>query len=110
MIPVLVLALRFEIHYAIGTSMAVMIFISIGGVLGYIINGIGIPDRLPYSFGYVNLTSWLLLMIPAAIMAQVGAMLAHKIPRRLLLYFFIVVLFYMGLRLIGLFDWLGLPL
>lgn len=110
MIPVLVLALRFEIHYAIGTSMAVMIFISVGGVLGYIINGIGIPDRLPYSFGYVNLTSWLLLMVPAAVMAQVGAMVAHKMPRRALLYIFTIVLFYMGLRLIGLFDWLDLPI
>jgi uncharacterized membrane protein YfcA len=110
MIPVLVLALRFEIHYAIGTSMAVIIFISIGGVSGYIVNGIGIPDRLPYSLGYVNLTSWLLLAVPAAFMAQVGAMTAHKMPRRLLLYIFIIVLFYMGMRLTGLFEWLGWPI
>ncbi len=109
MIPVLVLALRFEIHYAIGTSMAVMIFISIGGVLGYIINGIGIADRLPYSLGYVNLTSWLLLALPAVFMAQFGAVTAHKLPRRPLLYIFILVLFYMGLRLTGVFEWLGWP-
>lgn len=109
MIPVLVLALRFEIHYAIGTSMAVMIFISIGGALGYIINGIGIADRLPYSLGYVNLSSWLLLALPATFMAQVGAMTAHRLPRRPLLYIFILVLFYMGLRLTGVFEWLGWP-
>ena len=51
MIPVLVLALRFEMHYAIGTSLAVMMFSSIGGIIGYIINGIGVADRLDYSMG-----------------------------------------------------------
>ena len=110
MIPVLVLALRFEMHYAIGTSLAVMILISVGGVLGYIVNGIGVPERLPYSLGYVNLPSWLLLVVPSAIMAQVGAITSHKLPRRPLMYIFTVILFYMGLRMAGLFEWLGWPL
>ncbi len=110
MVPVLVLALRFEIHYAIGTSLAVMIFTSIGGVLGYIVNGLGVPDRLPYSLGYVNLSSWLLLAVPAVFMAQIGAITAHKLPRRPLLYIFVLILFYMGLRTAGFFDWLGWPL
>ncbi len=110
MIPVLVLALRFEIHYAIGTSLAIMILSSVGGIVGYIINGIGVADRLPYSIGYINLSSWLLLALPSAIMAQVGAVTAHKIPRRPLMYIFIIILFYMGLRLIGVFEWLGWPI
>jgi len=109
-IPVLVMALRFEIHYAIGTSLALMILTSIGGIIGYIINGIGVADRLPYSVGYINLTSWLLLALPSAIMVQVGAITAHKIPGRPLMYIFIVVLLYMGLRLIGVFEWLGWPI
>ncbi len=109
-VPVLMLALRFEIHYAIGTSLAVIILTSIGGVIGYIINGIGVADRLPYSLGYVNLSSWLLLALPGAVMAQVGAVAAHKIPRRPLIYLFVIILVYMGLKLIGIFDWLGWPL
>ncbi|MGD9142351.1 MAG: sulfite exporter TauE/SafE family protein [Dehalococcoidia bacterium] len=110
MIPVLVLALRFEMHYAIGTSLAIIMLTSLGGILGYIINGIGVEGRLEYSLGYVNIPSWLLLMVPAAIMAQVGAVVAHKMPRKLLLYIFIIVLLYMGLRMVGLFEWLGWPL
>ncbi len=110
MIPVLVLALRFEMHYAIGTSLAIMTLTSLGGILGYIINGIGVPDRLDYSLGYVNIPSWLLLVVPAAIMAQVGAAVAHKMPRKVLLYIFVIVLVYMGLRMVGLFEWLGWPL
>jgi uncharacterized membrane protein YfcA len=109
-IPVLVLALRFEMHYAIGTSLAIIILTSIGGILGYIINGIGVPGRLDYSIGYINLTSWLLLALPAVIMAQVGAATAYKMPRKLLIYIFVVVLVYMGLRMVGLFEWLGWPL
>jgi uncharacterized membrane protein YfcA len=109
MIPILVLALRFEMHYAIGTSMAVMILTSLGGIAGYIINGIGVPDRLDYSLGYVNLSSWLLLAVPSAFMAQIGAMVAHKLPRRPLMYIFIVILCYMGLRMLGVFEWLDWP-
>jgi uncharacterized membrane protein YfcA len=110
MIPVLVLALRFEMHYAIGTSLAIIMLTSLGGILGYIINGIGVEGRLDYSLGYVNIPSWLLLMVPAAIMAQVGAAVAHKMPRKLLLFIFVIVLVYMGLRMVGLFEWLGWPL
>lgn len=110
MIPVLVLALRFEMHYAIGTSLAIMMFTSIGGIIGYIINGIGVADRLSYSLGYVYIPSWLLLMVPGAIMVQVGAVTAHKLPRKLLIYIFTLILFYMGLKTAGLFEWLGWPL
>jgi len=110
LVPVLVLALRFEMHYAIGTSLAVIILTSIGGVAGYVINGLGVADRLPYSIGYVNLPSWLLLAVPGAVMAQVGAVIAHKLPRKPLMYIFILIMVYMGLRMIGLFEWLGWPL
>lgn len=110
MIPILVLALRFEMHYAIGTSMAVMILTSIGGVTGYIVNGIGVAERLQYSFGYVSLPSWLLLALPSTFMAQVGAMTAHKLPRKPLMYIFTLILLYMGLDMIGIFEWLGWPI
>jgi uncharacterized membrane protein YfcA len=35
---------------------------------------------------------------------------AHKIPARLLKYIFVVVMFYMGLKMIGFFEWLDWPL
>lgn len=46
-IPILVLALKFKMHDAIATSLAFMIFSSIGGVTGYIINGLGVPNLPP---------------------------------------------------------------
>jgi len=110
MIPVLVLALKFQMHNAIATSLGIMIFTSIGGVIGYIINGIGVADLPPYSIGYVNLSSWFLLTVTGVSMAQVGAIAAHKLPAEQLKYIFIIIMFYMGLKMIGIFDWLGWPL
>lgn len=110
MIPIMVLALKFKMHNAIATSLAVMIFTSVGGVVGYIVNGIGVADLPSWSIGYVNLTSWFLLAITSVGMAQVGAITAHKLPATYLKYIFIAVMFYMGLKMIGVFEWLGWPL
>ncbi|HDN65903.1 MAG TPA: sulfite exporter TauE/SafE family protein [Methanosarcinales archaeon] len=109
MIPVMVLALKFRMHQAVGTSTALMIFTSIGGVIGYIINGFGVEGLPAYSIGYVNLSSWLVLAATSVPMAQVGVLAAHKLPARELKYVFIVVMAYMGLKMIGVFGWLGLP-
>jgi len=109
-IPIMTLALRFKIHNAVATSLAMMIFTSLGGIIGYIINGIGIPNLPAYSLGYVNLQSWLLLAVPGVVMAQVGVMIARRTPDRRLAYIFIVITLYLGLRMIGLFEWLGWPL
>jgi len=108
-VPVMVLALKFKMHNAIATSLAMIIFNSIGGVIGYIINGIGMPGRLDYSIGYVNLFAWLLLAVTSIGMAQVGALTAHRLPTKQLRWIFIAVMFYVGLRMMGVFEWLGWP-
>jgi uncharacterized membrane protein YfcA len=41
-------------------------------------------------------------------MAQVGVMAAHKLPTKELKYVFIALMTYMGLKMIGVFGWLGL--
>jgi uncharacterized membrane protein YfcA len=110
MVPVMLLALKFRMHTAIATSLAVMIFTSTGGVIGYIVNGLGTPSLPPYSLGYVNLPAWFLLAATSVGMAQLGTIAAHKLPAKQLGYVFVALLFYMGLKMIGLFDWLGWPL
>jgi len=78
-VAVLVLALNFPMHIAVGTSVASIILGSLGGIVGYIVNGLGVPDLLPYSLGYVNVPIWLCL---AAFMV------------------------YAGLEMVGAFDWI----
>ena len=109
-VPVMTLIFRFQMHNAVATSLAMMILTSSGGVIGYIVNGLGVADLPAYSLGYVNLQSWLLLVVTSIGMAQVGAITAHRLPARQLRYLFVAIMFYMGLKMLGVFDWLGWPI
>jgi len=42
-------------------------------------------------------------------MAQLGARAAHALPARQLRYVFVALMLYIGLKMIGVFSWLGLP-
>jgi len=101
-VPVLVLALRFPVHLAVGTSVASIIFAGLGGFVGYIVNGLGVPGLLPYSLGYVNLLPVGLCLVATSIpMAQLGVRAAHALPAKQLRYVLISFLVYTGLRMIG---------
>ena len=102
-VPMLVLALNFPMHIAVGTSVASIIFTSLGGIVGYIINGRGVAGLLPYSIGYVNLPIWLCLAATSIPLAQLGAKAAHALPAKPLKYIFIAFMVYVGLRMLGLF-------
>ena len=102
-VPVLVLALNFPMHIAIGTSVASIILASLGGIVGYIVNGLEVSGLLPYSIGYVNLPIWLCLAATSIPLAQLGARAAHALPAKQLRYIFIAFMVYAGLRMIGVF-------
>ncbi len=110
MVPAMVLGLKFRMHTAIATSLAAMIFTSAGGVIGYIVNGLGTPGLPPYSIGYINLPAGFLLAVTGVGMAQLGTVIAHKLPAKQLGYFFAALMLYVGLKMLGVFDWLGLPI
>ncbi len=109
-VPALVLTLNFPMHLAIGTSVTAIILTSLGGIIGYIIHGIGVSGLLPYSIGYINLPIWLCLAGMSVPLAQLGAKTAHALPAKQLRYIFIALMVYIGLRMIGVFSWLGLPI
>jgi uncharacterized membrane protein YfcA len=102
-VPMLVLGLSFPMQMAVGTSVAAIIFSSIGGVISYAINGLGLSP-LRYSLGYINLPIWLLLAATSIPLAQFGARAAHALPAKQLRYVFIAFMVYSGLRMIGVFN------
>jgi uncharacterized membrane protein YfcA len=110
MVPVLAILLRFEIHKAIGTSTVFIIIASLGGVLVYVLQGLTVPGLPPYSIGYVNMIQLVALAATSIPLAQLGVKIAHKIPEKELKYIFVVVLIYMSFKMIGVFEWLNLPL
>jgi len=114
MVPVMAVILRFGMHRAVGSSTAVMIFTSLGGLAGYILNGLnaGIYGAYPigHLVGYFNPESWLSLAATSVPMAQAGVRVAHRLPAKQLKYIFVAVMIYMALKMIGVFAWLHLPI
>jgi uncharacterized membrane protein YfcA len=108
-VPVLTMGLKFKVHHAVGTSLSMMIFTSFASSIGYMINGLSVPDLPPFSIGYVNLVAWACLAMSSIPVAIIGARIAHRLPAKQLRYLFIAVMFYVALKVIGVFDWLGLP-
>ncbi len=109
-VPVLAMGLKYKMHRAVGTSLSMMIFTSFAASIGYMLNGFSVPDLPPFSIGYVNLITWACLAISSIPVAIIGARIAHRLPAKQLRYIFIAVMFYVALKVIGVFDWLGLAI
>ncbi len=110
MVPLLNILLKFPIHKAIGTSTAFIIFASIGGIITYIFTGMNATGLPPYSVGYVSLLQFVALAGTSIPMARVGVKAAHKLPDKELKYIFAALLIYIALKMMGVFQWLNLPL
>jgi len=102
-VPLLVLALRYSMHVAVGTSVASIILASLGGIVGYVVNGLGVAGRPDWSLGYINVPIWLCLVATSIPLAQFGAWTAHALPAKALRYIFIAFMVYAGLRMVGAF-------
>ena len=96
LVPVPVILLGYPIHSAIGTSSACLIFSSTGAVAAYIINGLGITGLPPYSIGYVNLITFVILAITTIPLARIGVRCAHSWSGRNLQIVFAGVLILIG--------------
>ena len=87
-------------HKAVGTGAAIGVFIAIGGTVGFIVSGWGETGLPPLSLGYVNLIAFAFVGGFAALMAPVGAALAHRLDQRTLKIVFAVFLVVVGLNMI----------
>lgn len=89
----------FPIRRAVGTSAALGAIIALPGALGFILSGLGQPDRPPYSLGYVNLLGFILVFPTTMLLSPWGARIAHAIPPRMLRIAFALFLGIVALRL-----------
>jgi len=110
LVPVLVVALGFNMYQAVGTSSVAIAFNAVGGTLAYIVNGWGVAGLPPFSLGYIDLMQFVLLAGTSVVTAQLGVKIAHRLPAEQLRYIFIILMIFIGLRMIGVFNWLGLPI
>jgi len=101
LVPIMIIVMHFSIHKSIGTSSAIIIFTSIGGIISYIFNGLNVSGLPMYSVGYINLLQLVLLAGASIPMAQFGVRTAHKLPAEKLKYIFIALMVIIGLNMIG---------
>ena len=109
MVPLFILLMRYPVHRAIGTSTALIVIYSVGGISAYIVNGIGVSGLPQYSIGYVDLFLFILLALTSVPFAQIGVRIAHAARPMHLKQAFSVLLVLMGLKMIGVFALLGIP-
>jgi len=101
LVPILLLFFNLPIHRAVGTSSACILFFSIGGILAYIVHGLGIADLGSGYIGYIDLMHWILLtgaMIP---LSRIGVATAHRLPAERLKRVFAIMMIIIGITMIG---------
>jgi uncharacterized protein len=89
----------FPIHRAVGTAAAVGIIIAIVGGIGFLLGGIGVPGRPPYSVGYTSLVGIAMIVPATFISAPWGVTLANSLSRFWLRRAFALFLGITGLRM-----------
>jgi uncharacterized membrane protein YfcA len=99
----LTLVSGYQIHRAVGTSTAFLIFASAGGVLAYVIFGWGVTGIPGPSLGYVDLHQWVILVVTSIPASFVGVSLSHSISARHLEWLFVGLLLLSALKMFGVF-------
>jgi uncharacterized membrane protein YfcA len=100
MVPVMTTILGIPLRQAIGTSTAFMLFTSASGIISYVINGLDVAGLPPYSFGYVNIAYWCILVAASVPFAQFGVRAAHTISPEKIKLLFVLLMLGIGLHMI----------
>jgi uncharacterized protein len=106
-VPVLVLVLRFSLRNAAGTSLAIMLFTCVGGITGWVLSGLGAAGLPDQTLGYIYWPAWIALSAASIGMAQVGAILSHRLPAKWINYILVAIILYVGLDMLGVIDWIS---
>jgi uncharacterized protein len=108
LVPAMVIAMGFGMYQAIGTSSITIAFNAVGGVIAYAVNGWGMPGLPAYCVGYIDLLQFALLAGASIFAASWGVKVAHRLPAEKLRYIFVMLMIYIGLKMIGVLGWVGL--
>ncbi len=110
LVPVMVMAMGFSMHQAVGTSSIAIALNSVGGILSYAVNGWGVPGLPPYSVGYINIMQFVLLAGTSVLTARLGVRFAHRLPGEQLRKIFTALMIVIGLDMLGVFNIFHLPI
>jgi uncharacterized membrane protein YfcA len=94
-----------RMHVAVGTSAAVGFPIAVGGAIGYVLNGLRVPDLPPHTLGFVYLPALVWMVLATSLTAPVGARVAHRLQVGVLRRIFAVFLFVLATRMMTSLVW-----
>ncbi len=106
LVPVMIMAMGFNMHQAVGTSSVAIALNSVGGILSYAVNGWGVPGLPAYSIGYINVMQFALLAGTSVLTARIGVRFAHMLPSEQLRRIFTALMIIVGLDMLGVFSWI----
>ncbi len=110
-VPLLTILGKYQMRYAIATSAAAIVFITLGGISSYMVNGMSAHMNLSsygfYLVGYIDLVMWTILTVTAVPMALIGVKYANRFPDKLLKKIFVVLMIVIALDMLGVFSALG---
>jgi len=86
---------------AVATSAACGLPIAIFGSASYVYNGWHVTNLPAYTFGYVHIIAFILIVSTSFLFAPVGAKLAHNLPENLLRKGFALFLLLIGLKMLA---------
>lgn len=98
-VPLMTLC-RIPVHTAVGTSAALGLIISIPATAGFIIIGLGVDGRPPFSLGYINLLAWSIIVPVSIIAVPFGVRVAHNVSRNSLRHLFAIFMVFIAARMI----------
>ncbi|SNT32066.1 sulfite exporter TauE/SafE family protein [Tropicimonas sediminicola] len=94
-------AFSVEIRRAVGTAAAFGFLIAVPAAIGFVISGLGVPDRPPLSLGYISVPAALLILPFTVSFAPVGAALAHRLDGKWIKRAFALFLGITALRMLS---------
>ncbi len=89
-----------DIRKAIASSSAIGIFIALSGALGYLINGLDVPNLPLYSLGYLYLPALCGIVLFSVLTAPFGVKLAHSLPISTIKKVFSILLIIVSLKML----------
>jgi len=63
-----------------------------------------------YSIGYINLVQFVILAVSSTPAAKIGVISAYNFSKKELRHIYIILMIYIALKMIGVFEWLQIPL
>jgi uncharacterized membrane protein YfcA len=98
-IPILVYLVGLRLEKVAATSMAIIVFTALAGVVGYAVGGAGAAEMPPGSVGYVHYLAGLPILIGAMAAVGLGAKVNQRLDTRRLRILFGLLFIVLGARL-----------